>query len=60
MGDLWTLQHAGKGNCLTFGMPDMLADHARFAQIIRKPPVDGKPAELKVIECNLRASRSFP
>ncbi|KAG7531192.1 hypothetical protein FFLO_04551 [Filobasidium floriforme] len=29
-------------------------------QIIRKPPVDGKPAELKVIECNLRASRSFP
>jgi len=29
-------------------------------QIIRKPPVDGQPAELKVIECNLRASRSFP
>lgn len=29
-------------------------------QIIRKPPVDGKDAELKVIECNLRASRSFP
>lgn len=29
-------------------------------QIIRKPPVDGAEAELKVIECNLRASRSFP
>lgn len=29
-------------------------------QIIRKPPTDGQPAELKVIECNLRASRSFP
>jgi carbamoyl-phosphate synthase large subunit len=29
-------------------------------QIIRKPPVDGAHAELKVIECNLRASRSFP
>lgn len=29
-------------------------------QIIRKPPVDGEDAELKVIECNLRASRSFP
>ncbi|KAL1413023.1 carbamoyl-phosphate synthase (glutamine-hydrolyzing) cpa2 [Vanrija albida] len=29
-------------------------------QIIRKPPVDGQDAELKVIECNLRASRSFP
>lgn len=30
-------------------------------QIIRKPPTDGNSdAELKVIECNLRASRSFP
>jgi carbamoyl-phosphate synthase large subunit len=29
-------------------------------QIIRKPPTDGQEAELKVIECNLRASRSFP
>ena len=29
-------------------------------QIIRKPPVGGEDAELKVIECNLRASRSFP
>ncbi|KAF7793491.1 hypothetical protein EIP86_004603 [Pleurotus ostreatoroseus] len=29
-------------------------------QIIRKPAEDRKPAELKVIECNLRASRSFP
>lgn len=29
-------------------------------QVIRKPSVDGKEAELKVIECNLRASRSFP
>ena len=29
-------------------------------QIIRKPPVGDQPAELKVIECNLRASRSFP
>jgi carbamoyl-phosphate synthase large subunit len=29
-------------------------------QIIRKPPVNGEAAELKVIECNLRASRSFP
>lgn len=29
-------------------------------QIIRKPPIDGEDAELKVIECNLRASRSFP
>ncbi|KAK8866132.1 carbamoyl-phosphate synthase arginine-specific large chain [Kwoniella newhampshirensis] len=29
-------------------------------QIIRKPEVDGNAAELKVIECNLRASRSFP
>ncbi|ORY29351.1 putative carbamoyl-phosphate synthase arginine-specific large chain [Naematelia encephala] len=29
-------------------------------QIIRKAAVDGKEAELKVIECNLRASRSFP
>ncbi len=29
-------------------------------QIIRKPPIDGADAELKVIECNLRASRSFP
>ena len=29
-------------------------------QIIRKPAEDGRPAELKVIECNLRASRSFP
>ncbi|EIW80636.1 carbamoyl-phosphate synthase [Coniophora puteana RWD-64-598 SS2] len=34
-------------------------------QVIRKPPTDaeaaeGKEAELKVIECNLRASRSFP
>ncbi|WVO16855.1 carbamoyl-phosphate synthase arginine-specific large chain [Cryptococcus depauperatus] len=29
-------------------------------QIIKKPKEDGKEAELKVIECNLRASRSFP
>ncbi|OWZ28800.1 carbamoyl-phosphate synthase arginine-specific large chain [Cryptococcus neoformans c45] len=29
-------------------------------QIIRKPEEEGKEAELKVIECNLRASRSFP
>lgn len=29
-------------------------------QIIRKPPVGNEEAELKVIECNLRASRSFP
>jgi len=29
-------------------------------QIIRKPPVGDEDAELKVIECNLRASRSFP
>ncbi|KII95699.1 hypothetical protein PLICRDRAFT_150562 [Plicaturopsis crispa FD-325 SS-3] len=29
-------------------------------QIIRKPAEDGEPAQLKVIECNLRASRSFP
>ena len=29
-------------------------------QIIRKPPAGDAPAELKVIECNLRASRSFP
>lgn len=29
-------------------------------QIIKSPAVDGKDAELKVIECNLRASRSFP
>lgn len=29
-------------------------------QIIRKSNEDGTPAELKVIECNLRASRSFP
>lgn len=29
-------------------------------QIIRKPPVGTEDAELKVIECNLRASRSFP
>jgi carbamoyl-phosphate synthase large subunit len=29
-------------------------------QIIRKPPVENEDAELKVIECNLRASRSFP
>ncbi len=29
-------------------------------QIIRVPPSNGKPVELKVIECNLRASRSFP
>ncbi len=29
-------------------------------QIIRKPPVGEEDAELKVIECNLRASRSFP
>ena len=28
-------------------------------QVIRKPMVNGEPA-LKVIECNLRASRSFP
>ncbi|KAF8516858.1 carbamoyl-phosphate synthase [Hysterangium stoloniferum] len=29
-------------------------------QIIRKPAEGSEPAELKVIECNLRASRSFP
>nr|P46056.1 RecName: Full=Carbamoyl phosphate synthase arginine-specific large chain; Short=CPS; Short=CPSase; AltName: Full=Ammonium-dependent carbamoyl phosphate synthetase; AltName: Full=Arginine-specific carbamoyl phosphate synthetase, ammonia chain; AltName: Full=Glutamine-dependent carbamoyl phosphate synthetase; Flags: Precursor [Cutaneotrichosporon cutaneum]AAA21443.1 carbamoyl phosphate synthetase large subunit [Cutaneotrichosporon cutaneum] len=29
-------------------------------QIIRKPPTGEEDAELKVIECNLRASRSFP
>ncbi|OCF41528.1 carbamoyl-phosphate synthase arginine-specific large chain [Kwoniella heveanensis CBS 569] len=29
-------------------------------QIIRKPEENGQPSELKVIECNLRASRSFP
>jgi carbamoyl-phosphate synthase large subunit len=29
-------------------------------QIIRKPPTSGEEAALKVIECNLRASRSFP
>ncbi|KAG8996237.1 carbamoyl-phosphate synthase (glutamine-hydrolyzing) cpa2 [Tulasnella sp. JGI-2019a] len=29
-------------------------------QVIRKPAEDGAEAELKVIECNLRASRSFP
>lgn len=29
-------------------------------QIIKKPSEGGKPSELKVIECNLRASRSFP
>lgn len=29
-------------------------------QIIRKPSTGGEEAELKVIECNLRASRSFP
>ncbi|KAJ3575068.1 hypothetical protein NP233_g1352 [Leucocoprinus birnbaumii] len=29
-------------------------------QIIKKPAEDGAEAELKVIECNLRASRSFP
>lgn len=29
-------------------------------QIIRKPAEHGKPPVLKVIECNLRASRSFP
>jgi carbamoyl-phosphate synthase large subunit len=29
-------------------------------QVIRKPAADGQEAELKVIECNLRASRSFP
>lgn len=29
-------------------------------QIIKKPSEDGQAAELKVIECNLRASRSFP
>ncbi|KZP27588.1 carbamoyl-phosphate synthase [Athelia psychrophila] len=29
-------------------------------QIIRKPAGAGEEAELKVIECNLRASRSFP
>jgi carbamoyl-phosphate synthase large subunit len=29
-------------------------------QIIRKPPTEDADAELKVIECNLRASRSFP
>ena len=29
-------------------------------QIIRKPAEDNEPSMLKVIECNLRASRSFP
>ncbi|KAG5639482.1 hypothetical protein H0H81_001604 [Sphagnurus paluster] len=29
-------------------------------QIIKTPARDGKESELKVIECNLRASRSFP
>jgi carbamoyl-phosphate synthase large subunit len=29
-------------------------------QIIKKPSENGQEAELKVIECNLRASRSFP
>jgi carbamoyl-phosphate synthase large subunit len=29
-------------------------------QIIRSPPTDNAEATLKVIECNLRASRSFP
>jgi len=29
-------------------------------QIIKRPAEDGAEAELKVIECNLRASRSFP
>ena len=29
-------------------------------QVIRKDFGDGQPAALKVIECNLRASRSFP
>lgn len=29
-------------------------------QIIKKPAEDDKESELKVIECNLRASRSFP
>ncbi|KAJ7928453.1 carbamoyl-phosphate synthase [Mycena leptocephala] len=29
-------------------------------QIIKKPAADGEDALLKVIECNLRASRSFP
>jgi carbamoyl-phosphate synthase large subunit len=29
-------------------------------QIIRKPAEEGMESELKVIECNLRASRSFP
>lgn len=29
-------------------------------QIIHVPPKDGQDGELKVIECNLRASRSFP
>lgn len=29
-------------------------------QIIRTQPKDGQPSGLKVIECNLRASRSFP
>jgi carbamoyl-phosphate synthase large subunit len=29
-------------------------------QVIRKPPKGEEDAELKVIECNLRASRSFP
>ncbi|PFH52113.1 hypothetical protein AMATHDRAFT_46479 [Amanita thiersii Skay4041] len=29
-------------------------------QIIKKPAASGEEAELKVIECNLRASRSFP
>jgi carbamoyl-phosphate synthase large subunit len=29
-------------------------------QIIKKPAEHGKEPELKVIECNLRASRSFP
>ncbi|KAJ6631613.1 hypothetical protein B0H10DRAFT_2159839 [Mycena sp. CBHHK59/15] len=29
-------------------------------QIIKKPAADGEESQLKVIECNLRASRSFP
>ncbi|KAI0343726.1 carbamoyl-phosphate synthase [Trametopsis cervina] len=29
-------------------------------QVIKKPAEDGQEAQLKVIECNLRASRSFP
>ncbi|KAG8934621.1 carbamoyl-phosphate synthase (glutamine-hydrolyzing) cpa2 [Tulasnella sp. 418] len=29
-------------------------------QVIKKPSEGDEPAELKVIECNLRASRSFP